>query len=224
MKVKQLKINSFRGISNLTLDFSPNEPTVFIGDNGVGKSSILDCLAILLSHFIEASSSSLTSQWRSNFRKPNSNKRFLRNQDLKTGCNESFIEIILAFTSKELSWSMKTILQGNSLVTEPLFTELNNPPVRIHSNSGINPLIVYYPVNRVVLDILLDISHENSFDPIDAYEKAVAGEQISFESFFKWFRTLEDLENEERRDNPNYRNEQLEAVRQAISSLMPRIG
>lgn len=51
MKVQQLKINSFRGIRNLTLDFDLNEPTVFIGINGVGKSSILDCLAILLSWF-----------------------------------------------------------------------------------------------------------------------------------------------------------------------------
>ncbi len=51
MKVKQLKINSFRGIKDLTLDFNLNEPTVFIGINGVGKSSILDCLAILLSWF-----------------------------------------------------------------------------------------------------------------------------------------------------------------------------
>jgi predicted ATP-dependent endonuclease of OLD family len=52
MKVKQLKISSFRGIENLTLDFPPDEPTVFIGNNGVGKSSILDSLAILLSWLI----------------------------------------------------------------------------------------------------------------------------------------------------------------------------
>jgi len=49
MKVKRLKMTSFRGISDLTLEFHETEPTVFIGINGVGKSSILDCLAILLS-------------------------------------------------------------------------------------------------------------------------------------------------------------------------------
>ena len=49
MKVKQLKINAFRGIKELTLDFDLYEPTVIIGINGVGKSSILACLAILLS-------------------------------------------------------------------------------------------------------------------------------------------------------------------------------
>ncbi len=42
-------MTSFRGINDLTLEFDDTEPTVLIGINGVGKSSILDCLAILLS-------------------------------------------------------------------------------------------------------------------------------------------------------------------------------
>ena len=46
MRVKRLKMQSFRGISDLTIDFDDKEPTVFIGINGVGKSSILDCLAM----------------------------------------------------------------------------------------------------------------------------------------------------------------------------------
>ncbi|MEH2144431.1 AAA family ATPase [Nostoc sp.] len=47
MKVKRLKMQSFRGIGDLTLDFHQTEPTVLIGINSVGKSSIIDCLAIL---------------------------------------------------------------------------------------------------------------------------------------------------------------------------------
>jgi ABC-type cobalamin/Fe3+-siderophores transport system ATPase subunit len=45
-------MQSFRGIDDLTLEFPADEPIVFIGINGVGKSSILDCLAILLSWLI----------------------------------------------------------------------------------------------------------------------------------------------------------------------------
>ncbi len=41
-------MESFRGIGDLTLEFDETEPTALIGVNGVGKSSILDCLAILL--------------------------------------------------------------------------------------------------------------------------------------------------------------------------------
>ncbi|UXE59463.1 MAG: AAA family ATPase [Woronichinia naegeliana WA131] len=54
MKVKRLELKGFRGFDEIVLDFdtSPQRPTVFIGVNGVGKSSILDALAILLSWFI----------------------------------------------------------------------------------------------------------------------------------------------------------------------------
>jgi predicted ATP-dependent endonuclease of OLD family len=52
MKVRRLIVNSFRGIDDLTRDFNEMGSTVLIGINGVGKSSILDGLAILLSQFI----------------------------------------------------------------------------------------------------------------------------------------------------------------------------
>ncbi|MCC5617624.1 DUF2813 domain-containing protein [Nostoc sp. CHAB 5836] len=53
MKVKRLKMQSFRGIGDLTLEFDLTEPIVLIGINGVGKSSILDALSLLLSRFME---------------------------------------------------------------------------------------------------------------------------------------------------------------------------
>ncbi|MEA5536573.1 AAA family ATPase [Crocosphaera sp. XPORK-15E] len=51
MKVKSLKMKSFRGFKDVTIKFNPDSPTVFIGVNGAGKSTILDCLAILLSRY-----------------------------------------------------------------------------------------------------------------------------------------------------------------------------
>ncbi len=47
MQVKRLQINAFRGIESLDLKFRPGA-NVLIGVNGVGKSSILDCLAKLV--------------------------------------------------------------------------------------------------------------------------------------------------------------------------------
>jgi predicted ATP-dependent endonuclease of OLD family len=48
MKVKRLELKGFRGLDEIVLDFdtTPQRPTVFIGIKGVGKSSILDSLAI----------------------------------------------------------------------------------------------------------------------------------------------------------------------------------
>lgn len=43
----------------------------------------------------------------------------------------------------------------------------------------------------------------------------------SFAELFRWFREREDVENEDRRDDPSHRDRQLEAVRAAVSGLMP---
>lgn len=55
---------------------------------------------------------------------------------------------------------------------------------------------------------------------LSLYERAFAGGQVIFQEFFEWFRTLEDVENELIRDSPNYRDRQLESVRQAIYTFL----
>ncbi|MGD2182838.1 AAA family ATPase [Lusitaniella coriacea] len=82
------------------------------------------------------------------------------------------------------------------------------------------PLAIYYPINRAVLETSLELPG-NKPGVLHACKQALDGVQITFKSFFQWFRVSEDLENEERRDNSDYRDKGLEAVRQAIYSLMP---
>ena len=53
MKVKRLTMQSFRGIGDLTLEFDLKGVNIIFGVNGVGKSSILDALSLLLSRFME---------------------------------------------------------------------------------------------------------------------------------------------------------------------------
>ena len=51
MFVKQLKIRAFRGIESLDLTFQPGV-NILIGTNGVGKSSAIECLVILLNEYV----------------------------------------------------------------------------------------------------------------------------------------------------------------------------
>jgi predicted ATP-binding protein involved in virulence len=53
MKIKHLQIKDFRGIDELSLDFGSDNINVIIGVNGVGKSSIIDCLRLLLSEYVK---------------------------------------------------------------------------------------------------------------------------------------------------------------------------
>lgn len=45
MKREQLELKNFKGFAHKTIDFSP-QINVLIGDNGSGKTAILDALAV----------------------------------------------------------------------------------------------------------------------------------------------------------------------------------
>jgi predicted ATP-binding protein involved in virulence len=53
MKIKHVRIQDFRGIDDLNLDFGSDNINVLIGVNGVGKSSVIDCLCLLLSEYVK---------------------------------------------------------------------------------------------------------------------------------------------------------------------------
>ena len=53
MKIKELYLKNFRCFDELTINF-PTGYTVFIGNNGAGKSSILNAIQIILDNFVSA--------------------------------------------------------------------------------------------------------------------------------------------------------------------------
>ncbi|MEH2447254.1 MAG: AAA family ATPase [Nostoc sp.] len=256
MKVKRLKMLSFRGIGDLTLDLNETEPIVLIGINGVGKSSILDCLAILLSQITGSIQNSVDAI------------RSFHKQDITNGGKDTHNEITVLLELREFTWSLTQIqnevrknltsVLAKLIVTlellgqqdesikitleEKLGQSFNDLTIQSHlpeelrvvvdelrsqieANPKVNlPLAVYYPVNRAVLDIPLEIAEKYEFKQIDSYEQSLTGGKIDFKSFFEWFRNREDLENELRRDNLNYRDRQLESVRGSITSLQPEFS
>lgn len=232
MKVKRLKMTSFRGINDLTLEFDDTEPTVLIGINGVGKSSILDCLAILLSHLtgliqdpILYEGSSIEPD-RADERKKI--RRYFNELDITNGHKETHNEIKISLDSQEVTWSLTETRKGIKPDKLSQLTDLHIISLRkkkdweIKPDEANLPLPVYYHVNREYCD---DIPQEtltpHSFRQLEAYDQVLTGARISFKSFLKWFKDLEDVENELRRDDPDHRDRQLEAIRQAISSLLP---
>ena len=197
IKVNSLQINAFRGIKHLELEFSPRT-NVFVGINGVGKTAILDCLAILLSHLMKQISGT--------------GERLYKDSDIYNGADETQNKITISIEGREVTWT--SILRKNGIRISSSLEEI--------SKAGI-PLVVYYPVNRAVLDvdIALNITQPPDFNPLIALELALE-KKIDFQSFFEWFRNREDIENEKRLESDaHYRDRQLEAIRQAIQKLMP---
>lgn len=200
----------------MTLEFDTDEPTVFIGINGVGKSSILECLAILLSWLTKR------------IQTPNSSRGLFNEDDIKNGCKETHNEITISINDwPEVVWSLTKVRKGRNKDTSSNIGDLKRVVDHIHSQLEANsyaalPLAVYYTTNRAVVDILLKIRPKHSFSfEQTAYEEVLIGGQIDFRRFFEWFREREDLENELRLNNTNeYRDRELEAVRYAIANLL----
>lgn len=224
MKVKQLKIKAFRGIQDLTLEFDKNLPTVLIGINGAGKSSILDCLSLLLAHlsvqiikFIENNKASLPGF--DIF--PRFDEQDINNQEQKLQ-----IDLELLLDSQPLPVTLmleRGFIDSDSREIKERFYELILSKMRTQPEANI-PFFIYYKTNRAVVDISLESPKVRPlfFPQLVAYDGAMTGGKVAFADFFTWFRTQEDLENEVRlNDNPAHRDQKLEAVRMAITSLMP---
>ena len=59
-------------------------------------------------------------------------------------------------------------------------------------------LVAFYPADRVVKDVPLQIHDSEALDPLDAFDSFRRGTE-NFHSLFRWLREREDLENEKRR-------------------------
>jgi predicted ATP-binding protein involved in virulence len=224
MRIKKLHLKNFRGIADLTFEFHESVSTL-VGVNGSGKSSILDCAAILLSKLTSAISTT----------KPGG-RQFVPD-DIRNGENTATGWIQVEHDGSLFDWTVTKTRAGRPHETtselggakdiaqhiQQMLEANNNAPV---------PLAVFYPVNRAVLDIPVRIREKHTFDQIAAHYGALTGAQNNFRLFFEWFREREDVENEEYRRKWQSslvpRNEanvpgdrQLEAVRQAIPHFLP---
>ena len=213
MQLKSLTLINFRGIQDLKLDFS-EQVNVLLGVNGAGKTAILDCAAIMLSRLI------------GRIRSTHGTGRSFTDYDISNGISETRNEIDLAFQGRSCQWRVTKTRRGRKRQTITRLEEIKGLVDLIYSelekdDSASLPIVVYYPVDRAVVDIPLRIRIRHPFDQLAAYDQALSGDRRDFRTFFEWFRDREDLENEQRLDNLPYRDRQLQAVRRAIAQFLP---
>ena len=213
MRIVSLRMRDFRGIRDLELTFD-DHVNVLVGANGAGKSSVLDCAAVLLSRFIGRIYSA------------NGGGRSFTELDVNNEASETHNGIEVAFGNERVHWQMTKSKPGRDPQTSTHLGELKTPAARLRAELTAGkdvelPVAVYYPVNRAVLDIPLRIRKRHEFDRLAAYDQALTGAWNSFRVFFEWFRAREDLENERRLERSRHRDGQLQAVRRAVRRFLP---
>jgi predicted ATP-binding protein involved in virulence len=217
MKVLSLHLLNFRGIQELTVDFK-ERTTAFVGINGVGKSTILDALAIALSQLI----------WRIN---GNSKKaRSIALDDIRQGSEFARISVAVQLRGVEVQWAItknrkggqypdalrKSDLDALSEATRKLVDEWERVESERHESFDL-PLAVYYDVNRSALEIPMRVREKRWHDAHEVYQDTLDHGGADFKRFFIWFRNFEDAENERRTEDPEHREPGLQAARTAIT-------
>ncbi|WP_286394624.1 AAA family ATPase [Pseudanabaena mucicola] len=220
MKIKQLRIQSFRGISDLTLDFD-DRLNVLIGNNGSGKSSILDSLGALLNSISDL----VYTLYVDSNNIIDLKKQRVKNIFLDDDISVKNEKIVVQSEANINLLDFKLIIQKNKKRKESIIQIVNSSShseLQKFVNSDNIPVLIYYSVKRNLVFEECQASQEaKSNTPFDAYIRAFTGGKVVFQEFFEWFKLLEELENELIRDNPNYRDKQLESVRQAIYTFLP---
>jgi predicted ATP-binding protein involved in virulence len=204
----------YRGFESLRLELPPRL-AVIVGVNGAGKSSVLDCLAVLLSQ-VQGSIQSRLGHGR----------RF-RESDILNGAPYTRNTVTAEFGGYTAEWTVALVRRGMPPQATSSLAGLGEWVAAVQQANQAGhyrlPLAVYYPVNRAVLDIPRRIRERHEFTPLSAYDDALTGAG-NFRLFFEWLRDQEDLEHERIvRNGAMFTppDPQLAAVRQAIERLVP---
>ncbi|WP_252178016.1 AAA family ATPase [Endozoicomonas sp. 4G] len=217
MKLKSLELHNFRGFQALNLPLPDARTLIFIGRNGVGKTSLLEAIAIMLS-------------WLpARIKSKNSRGLSLNEQDIYFDANGACVKLEVVQGRNKSEWRLFKNRPGRPASGSSEFNGLNSLALALQTAMQIGadaplPLVAYYPANRSVTETRLESTRKN-YDQLDAFHNAFT-KASSFNSFFEWFRNREDLENQQKLKQKNfyYQDTQLKAVRSAISAFLPEIS
>lgn len=202
MEIRKIRLSNVGRFTNLEVAFAPTEKhpskvTVFVGNNGAGKTTILKSIATSFSWLV------------ARIRSERGSGSPIAQDDITNGTPSASVTIDISsinhpavHLSTIYSWTLARTLRARKSKVE---SELTNVTLladffRFHlglvDESSSLPLIVFYPVERSVKDVPLKVGKaEKEFDQFDGYENALNG-GVDFGRFFQWFREREDSENE----------------------------
>ena len=233
MNLQRLHLRNFRGFADLTLEFG-DRLTVIIGDNGAGKTAILDAIAIGFGRFLTKlpGITGLTSK-ETDLRVSKGERRepvllitweaLTINRELIAWANirrrdstVSAIQIRKEITAQLGKLFVLGVREIDDYALKLVQADTENQPYFL-------PVIAYYGTNRAVRqEVQRRRGFKKDFARFDALRGALDPDS-RFRTAFEWFNAMEDAERRERerRRDFDYRHPQLQVVRGAIERLLP---
>jgi predicted ATP-binding protein involved in virulence len=234
MRVKELKLHNFRGIKDLHLIFNTEyNVVVLVGVNGIGKSSILDCINFSIKYYKE-----IFDSYNSYLAEPYNYRRLLLDSDIYIKSNETINQIKVKFGGNWImDWKIARlrIEQSNYIDHIEPWGEIHRESWEhitdnIEQRSDTENWNLIHQESRENIADSNDVQLTNHFFYYLSNRQVIHSSMhhsieveniINFKDFSKWFKDIEDLENEIRlSDNIEYRHPVLSTVRHAIYSLL----
>lgn len=224
MQIDRLECDNFRLFKKLELPLG-RRLTLLVGENGAGKTSVLDALSIGLGQFFTSL--------------PKVTGNAIKQTDLRQHNNkaESYTRIKLMSSDPSMMWdrtlkrdqSAKTVGQippaiGLAPLKKYVDSQIINP-----FNEGIDfvlPVFSYYGVSRALLDVpLRRRGFPKSHSRFEALENALMATS-RFKRTFVWFynKEFEEQRKQQELKSFDYKLPELEAVRKAITTIFPEIS
>ncbi len=226
MQIERLILYDFRGIHELELELN-GKSTILYGINGVGKSSILAAVNLLYANIINKI---VNQKFKQSIK--------FEESDIKYKKAAATIAAEFGFEdTKETFCFSRQNHRANTKMIKPVknqFDELidhfrqlyigrvtvdedNN---LVYQNEKFNlPIFINYGVNRLVLKTPLRINKKQSYGQFAAYEKAIEN-QIAFDRLFEWFLEQELYEIQLKKENKDYEDISLKAVKTAMLAML----
>lgn len=191
IKVSQVKLTNFRGYTDFTIPLH-NSLTVLVGENGAGKTSILEAISCGLGPFLTAM--------------PEAKGKLIRKSDIHIGSNgvADFTRISMDTTSS-LSWDLVTKGSNRNTLAKIGTQALSDFAKQIVDGDRKYPLIAYYGTNRALSTSTGKVSI-SPFEVVhrgEGYDSALDA-KINYGMLKNWFSKIEVDELKLRDEKKDY--------------------
>lgn len=196
MHIQQVKIKNFRCFEDLTVNLNP-DINIFVGNNGSGKSAVLDAIAAAIYPYLYEFQSIVDVRSRfKDMEKPHLFQRDLQvKQEKNASINISRIELGIVNLDLSINYSVQYIKsRTDSNNKDSLVNMMENSSIRTDiyhyleslQNPNYFPVVAYYRGNRNIRDIsdINDVFTQD-FDHFDALKNALDA-TVSFTDLANW--------------------------------------
>lgn len=214
MKIKFLELTNFRSMKSEKISFDGKNFVVLIGDNGSGKTTILEAITKAYVPVLRAVNSEAVKQCD------------LTNSDIRYGATSVAVTIGVELNGESYVWTNKRRKSSNEPFDEAIeakeqlgndLKKLKQKYMECVTNETL-PLVLYYGTDRVIREVPKR-GHIKNFEVADALRNCFDNVNY-FRDFYDWFKTEEDVELRGLRDDRNYKNPRLDCVRTAIERMI----